>query len=66
LSYSPNDGIGVSLPGYYVVCGIDISEGSTIIVSTLSYSILRSMEEGFIEVFGVKKYGVLVTIELGA
>lgn len=23
------------------------------------------MEEGFIEVFGVKKYGVLVTIELG-
>ena len=24
------------------------------------------MEEGFIEVFGVKKYGVLVTIEFGA
>ena len=65
MSYSPKDGIGVSLPGYYVVWGIDISYGITIIGSTLSYSTLRSMEEGFMEVFGVKKYGVLVTIELG-
>jgi hypothetical protein len=56
----------VSLPGYYVVCGINISEGITMIGSTLSCSLFRSMEEGFIEVFGVKKYGVLVTIEFGA
>jgi hypothetical protein len=56
----------VSLPGYYVVGGIDISEGITMIGSILSYSRFRSIEEGFIEVFGVKKYGVLVTIEFGA